>query len=470
MGETSIDTSSNAKPVATAIEDSQSLSRSLEPMLPGIDQNDDDAVTVTVQPYDRTNEEAWSSLLADTGEYAIEQKRGILAQMRSLLETDRKARASGKSLRDVAEDVAARSREAIHRAWVGLRQANQGLEKAITAVDLLFSNMDHSRRFWKHKMHFINASTKELGTKAGLEFLDRELARYAKRPDPRESRAYLVAMGYAGSPTALRRIGETTQSHRCILISDAPGFSDLDRLEIAARPGGALESFSGNDLWHRYAILFGNEGRVREGFRSEHVSEDDVYIPLSIPWFGGLLRKLAEGEPWNPPLGYDHPIPGVDSVQLDLLLEQEHGFDFYVRHRINPMIRRADGSSQIVTWGPDTLCKAGGGVQIGVAAVEMILVRYTEWIVNKYALLHDLEESENTVGQILTDFMVANRGHGRMFLSDSNVHVHADDDRRCLVVDFDLQFRELAEGAEIRACKFSLAKKPGERPGEVTVD
>lgn len=448
----------------------ESVTRSLEPLLPGIEPSGDVPVSVTVQPYNGSDRESWADLIADTGEYSIEAKKGMLAQIRSLLALDKAAKASGQALLQTAQDVAARSEEALHKAWIDIREQNRPLERAVRSIALMFTNMGPAKRFWKNRIQFIDASARELGTEQGREFLDRELAHYAKRPDPRESRAYLVIGGYCGSPTTIKHLGETTYRHRCILLGDAPAYDSLDRLETAARAGGVLGSFSGNRPWQRYSILFGNDIRARRGLQTSHGTENHLYVPPAVPWFGALLGRLANAKPWRPPLGYDSAVEGVDGVKLDLLLEEDHGFQLYLKNRINPMIRLSAGSELVVPWGPDTLCRSGGGVQIGVAAVEMILIRYAEWIVNKYALLTDLEQSEQTVGQILDDFMTANKGRDRMFRSGSEVKVRADEERRCLVVDFDLQFREVAEKAEIHTCKLSLAKEPGQRPGEVTVE
>ena len=62
--------------------------------------------------------------------------------------------------------------------------------------------------------------------------------------------------------------------------------------------------------------------------------------------------------------------------------------DLFLRHRINPGILLSDGSDQVVVYGPDTLSKAGNGVQIGMAVVEMLLIRYAEWVVNQYFEIH----------------------------------------------------------------------------------
>ena len=77
--------------------------------------------------------------------------------------------------------------------------------------------------------------------------------------------------------------------------------------------------------------------------------------------------------------------------------------------------------SQVHVWGADTLYNKGRGAQMGVAVVETLLARYSEFVINKYGLLEDLDEARKVVEAMLAAFLAMNSGAGRMFLMPSRV-------------------------------------------------
>jgi hypothetical protein len=228
----------------------------------------------------------------------------------------------------------------------------------------------------------------------------------------------------------------------------------MEKLQTSSAEGAILESLPGQEVFHRHMVLLGNRGRVRERFKGRYAEEkSDVFVPASGPWFGLYLDNIARGMPWKPAVGYQNPIVGFDDVMLDLRLSERDGYTLYLDHRINPCIHLAAGSSKIVVWGPDALSKVDGGVQIGVAIVENIIVRYAEWILNQYGLFDEMEKAQEVVREKLSRFMVANSGAGRMFRSGSRVEVTADEKSKTLEVEFQLLFREIVEKVVIRLSK-----------------
>jgi hypothetical protein len=423
------------------------------PLLPGLRVAPGDAVSIPLPGISaRADEAAWKDLLSDP-KFAS-KRRGLLAQIRALLTLHAASREKGVSIAEEARLQGTLFRKTWEAAVVSLLEQNRPREEAVRSLALFFSNLQESASQMRGKIYAIDATGEELTTESGLAWLAGELKKYVRRPDPRASRGYLVVPGWVGSSTAKNRLSRVVHDHRALLITDAPAYDHIDKLRDAARDGGLLEEIPGEEIYHRHTIMFGNRGRARTRFTGRHAAEKrDVLIPLSTPWFGQYMDRIVRGQPWRPPLGYMNPVAGIDSVELDLLLEEHDGFSLFSRHRINPCIRLSADSRQIVAWGPDTTSKNDGGVQIGVAVVEMILIRYAEWIINQYGLLDDLEKSEEIVGKKLGTFMVMNSGAGRMFLAGSRIQVQADARTRTLQVEFHVRFREVAERAQIRLVK-----------------
>ena len=398
------------------------------------------------------DEHSWRSLLTEESDKA--KRRGLLNEIRALINLNESAKAEGKPLGELARIESERYRKTLETAWVSLLEQNRKKESSVRWASLFFSNLQNSIKAYKGKIFAINASAEEVSSDAGLEMLGEELSRYFHRPDPRMSRGYLVIQGWPGSKKSLDRLGRVADSHRALLITDAPPYNSIEKLRTASSEGGLLESLPGVETYHRHMVLLANRGRVRRRFEGKYASEEkDVYVPLSAPWFGMYLDNIVRGFAWKPAVGYQNPIAGIDGVELDLLLRAVDGYACYSDHRLNPAIRLAQGSETVVIWGPDALSKSNGGVQIGVALNELRVIRYAEWIVNQYGLLNDLDEAQRIVKDKLSRFVVANSGANRICRAGSRVQVTADHDKRCLNIDFHLLFREVAEKAVIKLSK-----------------
>jgi hypothetical protein len=378
----------------------------------------------------------------------------MLQQVRALRRLQAYATEKNQSLGESALELSESYRESLEKAWVSLLGANRRKEEAIRGAALFFENMGPAKRAYKGKIFAIAARADEIASEAGREFLRQEMSKYVDRPDPRQGRGFVVVQGWAGSPNNLNRLGRIVHDQRAVLVTDGPAFSTKDQLREASKDGGYLESIPGTETHKRHMIVLGNRGLAREGFRGKHAAEEgDVNVGLAAPWFGSYLDRIVQGEPWRPGVGYQNPIMGVEGVVLDLTLDDHEGTRLYGKHRINPCIRLSHGSKEIVVWGVDTLSKAGEGVQIGVGIVEMLVVRYAEWIVNKYGFGEDLEKAEDVVKGKLSRFVVENSGAGKMFRSGSSATVIANHETRELEINFNLRFREVAESATIRILK-----------------
>jgi hypothetical protein len=86
---------------------------------------------------------------------------------------------------------------------------------------------------------------------------------------------------------------------------------------------------------------------------------------------------------------------------------------------------------------------------MGVAVVETLLARYSEFVINKHGMLEDLDEARDVVEGRLAAFLAMNSGADRMFLMPSRVRVSVDERTRTLLVRFRLRFREVTERAKI---------------------
>ena len=425
----------------------------LASLLPGAAIQETDPVTIPIPTYAMTqNEQDYEAFLSDPD--FVSKRRALLHSMKALLELNACAQENKQALKDASQAASKLHRETLENAWVSLMEQNREKEISARWAATFFSNLQDSWRVFRGKIFAIDASSKEIASDAGREVLRRELGNYVNVPDPRQSRAFVVVQGWTGSSTALNRLGRVVHEHRAILVSDAPDYSTMDQLRTASTEGGLLESIPGDEVHQRHTVLLANPGRARRRFRGRYAEEaSDLYIPLSGCWFGTYLDNIARGLPWRPPVGYGNPLAGIDGVMLDLKLEQVDGFNLYLKHHLNPAIRLSHGSERVVIWGPDTLSKSGEGVQMGVAVVEMLMVRYAEWIVNQYGLLNELEEAEETVKVKLAGFVNLNSGANRMFKAGSRVSVTAIEETRELRIAFHLRFRELAERAVIRISK-----------------
>ena len=466
----------NGEMAQTKVQDRLSVRREdlgvvmrLANLIPGVQRrtSDDDvtdAVTVRGPSYlVRASEAAWKDLACDTSEESIESRRCLLDQIRTVLSSDRKAKDERRPWSEVARQMGEACRRTLESAWVSILDRNKPLEETIRAIALGFSNMQDSRKVFKGKIFVIDVSPEEISSDTGRDLLARYLSEFADRPDPRASRGFVVVPGWVGGSVALERLGRVVHAARAVLVTDAPSFDSLEDLEAASKEGGLLEKLSGEKVWHRHMVVIANKGRAREAFVGKYAREErDTWVPMSLPWFGSYLDNVAQGQPWKPACGYRNPIAGVDSTLLDLRLTDQEGFRLYLDHRLNPCILRASGSEDVVLWGADALSRSGKGVQIGVAVVEMLVARYTEWVINRYGILDELQESETVCGDKLSEFVTLNSGAGRMFRAGSKVSVKADLVERCLIVEFDLLFREVAERAQIRINKPVTRGKPGE--------
>jgi hypothetical protein len=446
------------------LSDQQRLLEGLTPLLAGVSSEPGDVITSVTAPSLRetSDETMWTALLSDPAKF--DQRRGLLAQLDWLLELDAAAKAEGCTIESVARERAEACRRTLERGWVSLLEQNRVREEAIRGLHLEFLNMDKAGELFRDRIVVYDAMAREVASEAGRAVLANELSHYVDRPDPRRSRAYLNVHGWAGNATDVKRLGRVAHDHRAIFVGDGPPVDRMDKARAAAMPGGLFESLTGDAIHHRHMILVSVRGRARRRFVGRYAEEArDLYVPLGGPWFGMYLERIAAGEPWRPPVGYQNPIRGIDRVELDLRLKDGEGFKHFHRHRLNPAMPLSAGSESVVVWGCDTTSTADGGVQMGIAIVEMMVVRYSEWIVNQYGLNEELEKAEGMVRRKLSEFVVANSGAGRMFRSGSRVEVTGDLKTRSLVVNFNLLFREVAERAEIR-----LVKPQNINPAELT--
>lgn len=448
-----------------ASADSRYAVKSLFSFLPGIKVEPSDPVSISVPNFKvRCDESGWKSLLSER--VRATQRRAMLGYLKALKALNEYATKEDVSLAEAAQQRADLLQRTLEQAWVSLLEQNRHREETIRWCSLLFSNMQDSAQAYRGKIFAIDASAEEIASDTGRELLGNLLADYYNRPDPREARAYLVVNGWVGSVENLHRLARVTQTYRAMLFTDAPAYDDPEKLRAAAEPGGLLEQLASEETFMRYTVLFGNQGRTRRRFQGKYAAEkEDVYIPLAGPYFGMHLDNVVRGFPWKPAIGYRNPIGGIDGVKLDLLLKEKDGYAYFANHRINPGILLANGSPSVVVWGPDALYKADNGFQIGVAETELRMIRYAEWIVNKYGMYDDLEKAEEVIGKMLTRFVTDNSGANRMFRSGSRIEVSTNNETRCLIIDFHLFFRPVIERALLRLSK-PLEK---EKHGDVTI-
>lgn len=437
----------------------------LKSLLPGLAPDLGDAVQIAIPSARAWTDDALREALMDAGPAATAKRRHLLAAVRGLLELDGVARRESRPLAEVAVEAGERCRAALERGAVALLEAHRTSEEALQSAARFFSNLQDSIEPLRRKIFAVNVSPRELASDAGLRRLDAELRHYYCRPDSRDSYGFVQVSGFPGTPEGKNRLARIVEKYRGVLVLDAPDFADGESLHAASSEGGVLEELPGPDVHHGRTIVIGNRVRARKGFAGRHASESsDVFIPASGAWLGTYLDNVVRGMPWRPAVGYGRPLAGVDAVEHDLLLHQHEGHLLYLKHHVNPCIRLAAGSARVVVWGPDTLSNVAGGVQIGVAVVENLLVRYTEWVVKKEGIFNELEEGQRQLSSMLNTFMRLNSGAGRMFRSGSSVRVTAHHDTRTLSVRYDLRFREVAERAVL-----TLKKVSGDEPGDVTV-
>lgn len=431
----------------------EKTARDLAGLAPGIAPNATNPVNLSVPSLNITqHEDSWRFLLTEPSDAM--KRRGLLESVRAILALNNASKSESISLSEVAAKKSESCRRTLENAWVTLLEKNRRKEEAVRSASLFFSNLQDSVKTYKKKIFAVYATAEEIASDAGLKFLEKALSNYYHRPDPRQSRAYLIVHGWVGSKTALDRLGRVADNHRALLVTDAPAFDSMENLHTAATEGGLLESIPGEEVYHRHMVVLANRGLVRNSFQGVYAAEKKhVYVPMSGPWFGHYLDNIVRGLAWKPPIGAQNPMAGIFGTELDLLLTEEQGHSYFAKHRLNPAVVMCAGSEKVLIWGPDSLSKSGGGVQIGVAVNELRVIRYAEWIVNTYGLLDDLDEAERVVREKLTGFIVSNSGAGRSLRAGSRVLVTADEKNRCLNIDFILNFREVTERAVIHLKK-----------------
>ena len=442
-------TRTNDRQITTA-KDTVAVLERLLPLLPGISPGMGGPVQLAVPGLgDRISEPQWRSMLKSDQD--APRRRVMAEYVRALLRLNETARAQGKELGDVARSHAATCQQALEAAWTSILEANRDKEESVRWCALFFSNLDMSRPRFRRKIAVLDVTAEELAGRPGLDCLREILSSKVDFPDGRDSFGYVVVRGWVGSPDGLDRMGKRVHESRAILVTDAPAYDAMKQLQGASREGGFLEQFAGDQPHHRHMIVLANRGRVRARFCGRHAAErDDVYADASGPWFGHYLDKIMQGRPWAPHVGYSNPIVGFDGVELPLRLAGESSIHLYGKHRINPLMTRAAGSTSVMVWGADTLSKADRGVQMGVGVVEMLLLRYAEFVVNKEGILNDLEEGEQRLSAKLGEFVAMNSGADRMFRAGSRATVKVDFEKRSYEVSFDVLFRVLGERAFVR--------------------
>lgn len=436
----------------------------LAELLNGVAATEGSPVLVSVPAYTtRVDQHAWKNLLVDPAESL--KRKVFLHQLRALLKLNELATSEKISLGEAASRLEASYGACLEKAWVSILSENRRKEQGVRWAALFFRNLQESASKCEGKVFVMNATAEEIASTEGCAILAGELSKYYHRPDPRQSRGYIVVQGWVGSKPALDRLAKTACKHRALLVTDAPPYDSQTTLTAASQAGGLLESLPGEEIYHRYTVLIGNAGRARARFVGRAATEkEDIYVPLSSSFFGQHLNNMMQGKYSRPAVGYQSPLLGIDGVQVDLYLQNEAGYSLYARHRINPAILLANESSNVVIWGPDALYKAGNGLQIGVADTELRIIRYTEWIVNQYGLLNETEEAERKVRHKLANFVSANSGADRMFRMGSRVDVKVDEDSKKLNIDFVLHYRQLVERAAI------FMKKPVKRTENADFD
>ena len=247
-----------------------------------------------------TDEDGWSEFLADEAQES--KRRVLLKQIEALLELSEDAASKGQPLEQTAEQLQEGARAAWETGVAQLLDQNRSKETAVRGFALFLENLQTSRDRYRNKIHTIDASAKELTTATGLGFLKKQLDYYLNRPDPRESRGFMVVQGWVGGTQKLSKLSRLLHESRCMLIGDAPSYDDIKKLEVAGADGGLLEGCPGEEIYKRHTVLLGNHGRARHAFVGKHAREaKDLYVPISGPWFGMFLDSVAQGEPVEGP-------------------------------------------------------------------------------------------------------------------------------------------------------------------------
>lgn len=433
----------------------------LAPLVPGLQP--ENGVTLT-SPGVVTKglEHDWSNLISSKAERDKSKRKALATQIRAILDLNQRATDEKKSLAAVATEQTLVHRQAWEQGYVDLAKNNRVKEEALRSFAVFLSNMQTSRGKYRGRVYTIDASAEELTTETGLRHMEEHLKNYVDRPDPRESRTFLVMNGWPGSVERLHKLARVTHEQRCMLVGDAPWYSNLDMLRESARDGGLLDSIPGEGVHLRHSVLLGGRVRVRRRFCGKHAEEiQDVFVPSVALWFGMYLDNMAQGKPWLLPAGYGNKLLGADGVELPLRLGSHDHFHLYYDHRINPVIPLRHGSDDVVVWGAHALFKGGNGVQIGAAVVELLVVRYTEWVLNQVIFM-PADEAKRIVRGKLSAFVGDNKGANRMFKDESRVDVVLSDDERTLIVDYTLKYNEAIEGAAMHMGKALNARRTAE--------
>jgi hypothetical protein len=422
--------------------------------LPGIEALAGEPVAITVPSINtRISEIDWKALLS-ADEDSIRRRRLFLEYLQAFLNLVQKARSEGKPFATAAKARGELCRQTLEKAWVAILTQNRERERAVRWCALFFQNMDKVGPQMARRISIVDASTEELGTREGLDWLRERLSERVDHPDPRDSFGYVVARGWAGSAVALDRLGESVHDARAVLVTDGPVYTNVSMLESASKDGELLSRLKGVKLHHRHMIVLMNRGRVRKAFQGRAAKgvkeEADVYTEASGPWMGHYLKNILTGTPWLPHAGYSSDLAGFDGVEMDMKLGGARDINLVTKHRLNPIILRSrDLDSPVVLWGAHTLSEADGGVQIGVGVIEVLVARYAEWLMNQYGILNEVEKGRDRLESLLSDFIVKNSGPDRMFKFGSQPTVTVGEDGKSLDVELSLQIREVAERGTI---------------------
>jgi hypothetical protein len=430
----------------TRTREKDAVMEGLTQVLPGINPGRGEAVQMAVDSIGVfLNDTLHKNLMKDEN-----RRRGMAAYLKALLELHERATQQGVSLHQAAEHHSKKCRETLERAWVGIlgNEVNRDREQSVRWCSQFFANLDTSAAELKGKVAFLDVTAEELASEKGLERLTEILSQLADYPDARNAYGYVVIRGTTGDARSLEKLGQRVHDACAVLITDAPEFTRVEDLRLAEKD---LEQYAGTKPCHRHMVLLGGRGRARKGFKGQHAQEPDVFVESSGPWFGHYLHNIKQGQPWMPQVGYSRPISGFDDVELGLRMGGEKNIALYGKHRINPLILSAHDSSRVLVWGADTLSQADGtGVQIGVGVVEMLLLRYAEFVINKEGILNDIEEGKQRLRDKLMKFLEINSGAGKMFMAGSSVKVEVDYATKTYDVSFEVKFRVLGEKAFVR--------------------
>ena len=434
-------------PVAERQRDKDRILEGLSRFLSGITPERGAEVQLSVPGVGTlVNDALYKSLMRDEN-----RRRALACYLRALLEVQELAKRENISLADAAFRHAEACRKTLEGAWVRLLEDNRDKEQSIRWTAQFFSNLDSSVGEFKGKIAFLDLSADELCTDKGIEGLTEVLSSLADYPDARNAYGYVVVRGSSADPASLNKLGQRVHSACAVLITDAPEFERLEDLRLAAEPGALLEGYAGEEPRHRHMVLLGGRGVARKAFSGRSAKETKpVFVEASGPWFGHYLHNIKQNRPWLPHVGFSNPIVGMEGVELGLRLGGEANIKLFGKHRINPLILRSAESTDVLVWGADTLSKADRGVQIGVGVVEMLLLRYADYVVKKEGILNDLESGQKRLKDTLTEFLNENSGARKMFRAGSRVLVGVDYEKKSYDITFEVEFRQLGEKAFLR--------------------